>query len=93
MPTVSVREGQTLWDIAIQESGSIEAAFELAELNGLSVTDDLIANQVLTTATIRDSEIVTFFSSKNRKPASAIGKKVRPGGIDYMQIGNDFKVN
>lgn len=36
---VKVKDGQTLADIAIQEYGSLEAAMELARVNGLSVTD------------------------------------------------------
>ena len=36
---VTVRAGQTLADIAIQEYGSLEAAMELARANGLPLTD------------------------------------------------------
>ena len=36
---VKARAGQTLADIAIQEYGTLEAAMELARVNGLSLTD------------------------------------------------------
>lgn len=34
-------QGQSLLDIALQTTGSIEGVFELAELNGISVTDSV----------------------------------------------------
>lgn len=38
---IHILEGQSMLDIAIQENGSIMAAFELALANGLSITDEL----------------------------------------------------
>ena len=40
MKTV-VQAGQTLLDIAVQEYGTIEAAFMLAKANDMSITDSL----------------------------------------------------
>lgn len=44
---VTVRDGQTLADIAIQEYGSLEALPELARVNGLSVSQDIVTGRVL----------------------------------------------
>lgn len=38
---IYISEGQSLLDIAIQENGSVLAAFELALVNGISITDNL----------------------------------------------------
>ena len=38
---INVVEGQSFLDLAIQENGSVLAAFDLALANGLSITDDL----------------------------------------------------
>ncbi len=40
-------EGQSLLDLALQECGSIEAAFDMAVQNGLSVTSELTSGQLL----------------------------------------------
>ena len=45
--TVTVKNRQTLSDIAIQVYGSVEAVVALAEANGVSITDDLPAGMVL----------------------------------------------
>ena len=37
----TTRNNQTLLDIAVQECGTVEAAFEIAERNGLALTDEL----------------------------------------------------
>ena len=45
--TVTVKQRQTVSDIAIQVYGSIEAAVAIAEENGISVTDDLEAGTTI----------------------------------------------
>lgn len=44
---VTVRDGQTLADLAVQEFGSLEAVMELARINGMSLTDTPSAGAVL----------------------------------------------
>ena len=39
---MKVLQGQTIFDLAVQSSGSAEAAYELALQNGVGLTDDLI---------------------------------------------------
>ena len=48
MKTV-VQAGQTLLDIAVQEYGTIEAAFMLARTNDMGITDTLQAGQEIET--------------------------------------------
>ena len=47
MRTVTVLNNQSLWDISVQEYGSVEAVFELARANDMGVTDLLTAGQEL----------------------------------------------
>ena len=44
---MKVLQGQTIFDIAIQELGSVEGAFALAVLNGISITDELTSGHEL----------------------------------------------
>lgn len=44
---VTVLQGQSLVDIAMQVYGSAEGVFLLAKENGLSVTDEILPKQVL----------------------------------------------
>lgn len=45
--TVKVRKGQSLIDIAIQEYGSCDAAHLVAQMNGMSVSDEPAENALL----------------------------------------------
>jgi hypothetical protein len=48
MSNIIVHQGQSLFDIAVQESGSVLAAFDLALKNGKSITDELNVGAELT---------------------------------------------
>jgi hypothetical protein len=45
--TIKVSEGQSLLDVALWLLGGTEGLFALADANGLAITDDLVAGQVL----------------------------------------------
>jgi hypothetical protein len=94
MQSVTVKDGQTLFDIAIQSLGSADRVFDLAQLNGLSLSDELTSGQVLMLPDVdfEATETVDYFE-KPWFPASGDGEMVVPGGIGYMQIGTDFKVS
>lgn len=64
-------EGQTLIDVAIQETGSAEAAYIIAKQSGLSVTDDLQPGQQIESPAIVDKQIATYYANKSIKPATA----------------------
>lgn len=95
--TVKIRPLQTLMDIAIQEKGTVLAVFEMAVLNGLSITDDLVPGNLIDyDVSIEDIEIKAFFKRNNIYPATALRpidlSNVKPSGIDYMIIGTNFIV-
>ena len=66
-----VLEGQSLFDIAIQSCGSAEAAFDLAVLNGVSLTDDVTVD--LSVPVVIDADVASYFAKKNIQPATAAG--------------------
>ena len=67
---MKVLQGQTLIDIAIQELGSAEAAFDLGMLNGLSVTDELTPGQELKLPVISNKSVAAYYVNKAIKPAT-----------------------
>jgi hypothetical protein len=97
MTDKKVLSGQTIIDMAVQELGDASRAFELAVLNGLSLTDDLSVGQVLSIpdAAKEQRSTVQMFKDKANAPASAdkeglmIGKE---DGIEFWAIEKDFEV-
>ncbi len=88
-----VYQGQSFLDKTLELTGSIENAFEMALLNGISITDDLEIGQSLKGTEITDANITNLFTPANR-PATAISliNKEDNDGINYMEIENDFIV-
>lgn len=71
MKTV-VQAGQTLLDIAIQEYGTIEAAFMLAKTNDISITDTLQAGQEIETPEkVYNSELADYCQRNSVSPATS----------------------
>lgn len=90
-----VLDGQSLFDIAIQEYGSVEAAFALAVANDIGVTDELTPNTLLQRTSTVNKRVVDYYKLKGLKPATssiAIDDEVQLTGIGYMAIGKNFIV-
>lgn len=64
---------QSLFDIAIQEDGSVLSTFEWAIKNGLSITDNLGPGQKLSTpiSAFRNDEVARYFTGKRQMIATA----------------------
>lgn len=67
---ICVASGQTLFDIALSEFGSVDAAFELADINDLNVTDDLYSGQLLKKTFIVNKSIHKFYKQRCILPAT-----------------------
>lgn len=69
---VTVRNGQTLTDIAIQVYGSSEAVFTLASENALDITDKLTAGMELdySSDNIVNKRIVDYYAANNIYPCT-----------------------
>jgi len=74
MKEITVLNNQSLFDISVQEYGTIEGVFEIALANGLSVTDTLVAGQKLKIPEIDQSlvqpEIVDYYKRNDIHPVT-----------------------
>lgn len=89
-----VLHNQSLLDLCLQHTGSIAGVFELAQANGLSITDDLEAGNALEVADslIKDKDILSYYTAKNIQPATAWVETATMQGISYWTINVDFVV-
>jgi len=95
MQSVTAKDGQTLFDIAVQAMGLVDGVFQIAELNDMSITDLPFNGQVLKVPdpdfehlVIRDFYLHPWFPA-----CGDPGDFEILGGIGYMQIGSNFKVS
>lgn len=92
----TVLHNQNLFDISIQENGNVQTVFELALLNGISITDNIEPAQKIEVvkSNLIVPELVDYFINKQQIVATGnIDKlQIRPTGIGHMIIENDFIV-
>lgn len=87
------KAGQSFLDRLLQQTGTVENAFEMALENGVSITDDLVIGLSLNTSGVIKKSVTEIFI--NNEPATALQNEFvisQSGGIDYMGIENDFIV-
>lgn len=93
---VTVQHRQTMVDIPLQEYGTLDKLFTMAQSLGKSITDDLTAGDVLDipvlVLTAKETAISYLLKRAMNIVASAIDATALPGGIGYMKIGTSFKV-
>ncbi|MDY3547365.1 hypothetical protein PG291_01955 [Riemerella anatipestifer] len=93
---ITALHNQTLLDVCLQHTGTIECVFELAMANDLSITDDVQAGAVLQLPEDikKDRDIFNYYAAKGIQPATAITEVVEKcEGIGCWAIGIDFKVS
>jgi len=92
---VTVKQGQTIFDIAVQTAGSVQAAFAAAMLNGLSVTDDLAIGDTLAIPPVADKGMLQHYKDTGTVPATALDANAasRLEGIGYWFVQYDFVVS
>jgi hypothetical protein len=88
-----VYQGQNFIDKVLETTGSSENAFEMALLNGFSLTDDVVIGQKMQSSPVTRKGVVSIFKKDNR-PASALlnnyNAVVENEGIGYMAIESNF---
>lgn len=93
---------QSLLDLAIQHTGAVENAFDLALQNNRSITDDLESGSSLITngdwlKANSNKDILSYYQAKKIQPATAISGDYSAEnslqGIDYWAIQMDFIVS
>ena len=98
--TITALHNQSLLDLALQHTGTIESVFELAEANSLNITDDVQAGAPLYLGEglgVRN-EILNYYTAKNLQPATAFSREdeqvfERLEGISIWAINLDFVVS
>lgn len=93
----TVLHNQTILDVSIQTTGSVENCFQIAIANGKSVSDELSTGMSILEATEPkiDEDILSYFKAKKIHPATGINSGLdvpELGGIGYMRIGATFKI-
>lgn len=91
-----VMVGQNLHDIAIQEYGTSDAAFEIAVENDMAVTDLLSPDKAVTLpeGVNKDVKTANYYKSQGLKPATEnkgiVGNAI---GINFWTLEEDFIVS
>ncbi|BFO64130.1 hypothetical protein [Chryseobacterium sp. KCF3-3] len=93
-----VLHNQSILDIALQHTGTVENSFRIAIANGLSISDTLSAGLSLEVSEglQKNTDIYNYYVDNDVKPATGVSDPlVIPTlkGIGYMRIGGDFKVS
>lgn len=61
---------QNIFDLAIQETGSVLSVVEMAELNDVSITDSFVLNSQLSVPAVKDELVFNYYTKKELKPAT-----------------------
>jgi hypothetical protein len=93
-----VKPYQSLFDIALRETGSISTIFDIAQRNDLQITDELLSGQALDTSDIAvaGTMVINYYRTHNIHPATSITlqkEATKRGGVGYMGISIDFKIS
>lgn len=84
---------QSLFDIAVQQCGSVEAVFAIAERNNLSITDALDPGMLIeiTDGDVVDKTVSGYYKQKGIRPATDAPPNGSGGSIDdLLDDGIDF---
>lgn len=92
---ITVLNNQSLEDVAIRHCGTIEALFDIAYLNNISVTEELFADQILMIPSkdYGSQEVINYLQENKQEPASGFNNanSIIPHlGIGTMVIGQTF---
>lgn len=99
---IPILDRQSIFDLALQSYGSIEAVFTLAETNGLKLTEDLTAGQTVDCVIEKplDRNVATYYANRSVTPATALASELTSGdgailleGIEHWGIEYDFFVS
>jgi len=88
MKTVIALSGQTIFDIALQEMGSIEGVFDIIASNAFLRLDMAIApgTKVLVPDKVINASVLDYYTRNNIKPVSGLGEEISITQDDMIQI-------
>lgn len=91
---VTVEPRQSLIDLAIQETGSVEAAIEMVDMNDISITGELDPGAKVMVPGVKKRATQQYYANRKLKPATGdIGENTTLEGIGYWGIEYDFIVS
>ena len=92
---VKVLPFQTLADIAIRHTGSVDNLYDIALANAITLDQDLVPGSLLMIPDNlpADRTVVRLYNDSRLNPASAATTDSLPGGLDYRGIQIDFIVS
>lgn len=96
-----VLDSQSLWDIALQESGDVTQVFEMAESEGISLTDELpVGQEIEIPVEPGNRALADYYSVNGIRPATAIAASLLEGegalwqeGIEFWELELYFVIN
>ena len=99
---IDVRRRQSLLDLSIQQTGSLEDIFNVIQENDIPISDDnedLVIGKIITTSDLTVESIADYFRVNDIRPATSITMdeiyrilRMRQG-IGYWIIEDDFVVS
>lgn len=95
---MEIHSRQSIFDVALQHCGNLESAFSIAELNGLSLTDDLEVGASMAMPEADNKQVVQYYATNKIEPATAITQDeinailATGEGIEFWGIEYDFIV-
>jgi hypothetical protein len=93
MQYITISNGQTFLDVAMQYAGSTEAAFAISVKNDLPITDELEAGSVIPKPDIINASVAQLFSVEKIKPRSILNNAEGDNeGIEHWYLEDDFIV-
>ena len=98
--TEIILNNQSILDVALQHTGSVENCFAIAIANGFSVSDLLSAGLPadIPENIPKNTDVLNYYNAKKIQPATGTTAEQDNEipvlrGIGYMQLGNSFKVS
>lgn len=93
MENKKILAGQSVFDIALQETGDLSVAFSIANRNSVGLTDTLQPGLILKVEPDSNHPVVTEYLDSQVAPATALEDGLIPEGIGFMCIETDFIVS
>ena len=96
---ITVTSRQSVLDIVLQHCGGLEAAYDIALNNGISLSDDLDTGQELAVPEPTDETMAKHYNVNGIQPATAItSDEINDTlnileGVDFWGIEFDFVVS
>ena len=97
---ITVLNNQSILDVSVQHTGTVENCFAIAIANGFSVSDLLTSGSSIEIPDDlqKNSDVLNYYTAKQIQPASGTTTEQNNEiptlkGVGYMQIKNSFKVS